>query len=175
MADSAVDIIEKALKNRADKNSVNLIEKEIEKLEAKKEKLLDMCLSGDIETSEYKKASERLNAEHLEISVKLKIIKENTVLIDRPQILKNANSIITGEAWDDIFYRSLVDKIIVYKDRTADVYMKLIPYKWRAKILKGKAEIDQYPLNRNNLSNAGASVPISVSVALSSGRGIVNR
>ncbi len=175
LADSAVDIIEKALKNRADKNSVNLIEKEIEKLEAKKEKLLDMCLSGDIETSEYKKASERLNAEHSVISVKLKIIKENTVLIDRPQILKNVNSIITGEAWDDIFYRSLVDKIIVYKDRTADVYMKLIPYKWRAKILKGKAEIDQYPLNRNNLSNAGASVPISVNVAFSSGRGIVNR
>ena len=175
LADSAVDIIEKALKNRADKNSVNLIEKEIEKLEAKKEKLLDMCLSGDIETSEYKKASERLNAEHSEISEKLKIIKENTVLIDRSQILKNVNSIISGEAWDDIFYRNLVDKIIVYKDRTADVYIKLIPYKWRAKILKGKAEIDQYPLNRNNLSNAGASVPISVNVALSSGRGIVNR
>ena len=175
LADSAVDIIEKALKNRADKNSVNLIEKEIEKLKAKKEKLLDMCLSGDIETSEYKKASERLNAEHSELSEKLIIKKENTVLIDRSQILKNVNSIISGEAWDDIFYRNLVDKIIVYKDRTADVYIKLIPYKWRAKILKGKAEIDQYPLNRNNLSNAGASVPISVNVALSSGRGIVNR
>ena len=37
-----------------------------------------------------------------------------------------------------------MDKIYVHKDRTIDVHLKLIPEKWQAKILKGKAEIERF-------------------------------
>ena len=177
---SVVDTIEEVLKICADKNSVEFFEKEIEKLEAKKEKLLDMCLSGDVETSEYKKATERLNSEHSELIRKLKTEKEKSALVDdKAQILKSVseyvNSITVGEEWDDTFYRNLVDKIVVYRDRSIDVHLKLIPEKWQAKILKGKAEIEECLQNHIILPDAGAPVPISVSVAFSSGSGIVNR
>ena len=83
------------------------------------------------------------------------------------------NSITVGEEWDDTFYRNLVDKIVVYRDRSIDVHLKLIPEKWQAKILKGKAEIEEYSQNHIILPDAGAPVPMSVRVALSSGSGIV--
>ena len=68
-----------------------------------------------------------------------------------------------------------MDKIYVHKDRTLDIHLKLIPEKWQAKILKGKAEIERFEQNQKILPNGGASVPISVSVPFNSGIGIVNR
>jgi uncharacterized FAD-dependent dehydrogenase len=44
--------------------------------------------------------------------------------------------------------RNIVEKIYVHKDSTIDVHLKLIPEKWQAKILKGKAEIEQYNQNQ---------------------------
>ncbi len=132
------------------------LEKEIAKLEAKKEKLLDMCLSGDIEASEYKTACERLNADHADLVKKLKREKESRNLIaDKKQIIKNITDYIdalsTGEGWDDIFYRNIVEKISVHKDRTIDVQLKLIPEKWQVKILKGKTEIERFEQIQNFL------------------------
>lgn len=180
LLDSVLATVDEVLRVCADKNSVEYFEKEIIKVESKKEKLLDMCLSGDIETAEYKKAYERLNSEHRELIDKLKIEKENRDLIKDKTVVIDAitdfvNALSVGEEWDDIFYRNIIDKIYVHKDRTIDVHLKLIPEKWQAKILKGKSEIKQFEENQNFLPKGGASVPISVSVALSSGIGIVKR
>ncbi len=180
LLDSVIGTVNEVMKICFDKNNAEYFENEIIKLETKKEKLLDMCLSGDVETSEYKKACERLNSEHAELVRKLNTEKEKSSLAaDKEQILSSitdyVNSITIGEEWDDILYRELVDKIVTYKDRTIDVHLKLIPEKWQAKILKGKAEIEEFSQNHIILPDAGAPVPISVNVALSSGRGIVKR
>ena len=180
LLNSVLGTVSEVLRVCADKNNVEYFEKEIAKLEAKKEKLLDMCLSGDIETSDYKKASDRLSEEHASLLAKLNEEKANSALVaDKSQIIESiteyVNSVAVGEEWDDIFYRNIVDKIYVHKDRTLDIHLKLIPEKWQAKILKGKAEIEQYNQNQNFLPQGGTSVPISVSVPFSSGMGMVNR
>ncbi len=120
-----------------------------------------MCLSGDIETSDYKKASERISEEHASLLSKLDEEKANSALVvDKEQIIKSitefVNSVAVGEEWDDIIYRNLVERR-------------------QAKILKGKAEIEQYNQNQIFLTNGGTSMPISVSVPFNSGIGIVNR
>ena len=180
LLDSVLDTVSEVLRSCADKNNVEYFEKEIAKLEAKKEKLLDMCLSGDIETSDYKKASDRLCEEHASLLAKLNEEKANSALVaNQSQIIESiteyVNSVAVGEEWDDIIYRNLVDKIYVHKDMTLDIHLKLIPEKWQAKILKGKAEIERFEQNQKILPNGGASVPISVSVPFSSGIGMVKR
>ncbi len=180
LLESVLGTVKEVLRVCAGNNNAENIEKEIAKLEAKKEKLLDMCLSGDIETSDYKKASERISEEHASLLSKLDEEKANSALVvDKEQIIKSitefVNSVAVGEEWDDIIYRNLVDKIYVHKDRTLDIHLKLIPEKWQAKILKGKAEIEQYNQNQIFLTNGGTSMPISVSVPFNSGIGIVNR
>ena len=92
------------------------------------------------------------------------------MLADKEKIISEirayVNSIIIGEAWSDTFYRNIVDKIVVSKNREIDIHMKFIPDKWSAKILYGKAEIDSY---NEKFSNQGTSEPISVSIAFNSG------
>ena len=180
LLDAVLGTVDEVLRVCADKNNVEYFENEIGKVEAKKEKLLDMCLSGDIETLEYKKACERLNAEHAELLSKLSKEKANRDMIaDKMQIIATITEYISalsvGEEWDDVFYRNIIDKIYVHKDRTIDVHFKLIPEKWQAKILKGKAEIEDFEQNQKILNQGGTSVPISVNVAFNSGIGIANR
>ena len=180
LLDAVLGTVDEVLRVCADKNNVEYFENEIGKVEAKKEKLLDMCLSGDIETLEYKKACERLNAEHAELLSKLSKEKANRDMIaDKTQIIATITEYISalsvGEEWDDVFYRNIIDKIYVHKDRTIDVHFKLIPEKWQAKILKGKAEIEDFEQNQKILNQGGTSVPMSVNVAFSSGSGIANR
>ncbi|MBQ2442038.1 MAG: hypothetical protein II498_01715, partial [Ruminococcus sp.] len=180
LLESVLCTVKEVLRVCAGNNNAENIEKEIAKLEAKKEKLLDMCLSGDIETSDYKKASERISEEHASLLSKLDEEKANSALVvDKEQIIKSitefVNSVAVGEEWDDIIYRNLVERIYVHKDRTLDIHLKLIPEKWQAKILKGKAEIEQYNQNQIFLSNGGTSMPISVSVPINSGIGFVKR
>ncbi|MCI2112625.1 MAG: hypothetical protein LKJ92_03980, partial [Ruminococcus sp.] len=127
-------------------------------------------------TSDYRKACERLKAEYETISEKLQKEKaHSSMLADKEKIISEikayVNSIITCEEWSDTFYRNIVDKIVVSKNRELDIHFKFIPDKWSAKILCGKAEIDSY---NEKFSNQGTSEPISVSVPLSSGKGIVN-
>ena len=96
------------------------------------------------------------------------------MLADKEKILSEikayVNSIIIGEEWSDTFYRNIVDKIVVNKNREIDIHLRFIPDKWSAKILCGKAEIDRY---NEKFSNQGTSQPISVKVAFNSGNGIV--
>ena len=133
LLDAVLGTVGEVLRVCADQNNVEFFENEVSKVEAKKEKLLDMCLSGDIETSEYKKACERLNAEHAELLGKLSKEKANRDMIaDKTQIISTIteyiNALSIGEEWDDIFYRDIIDKIYVHKDRTIDVHLKLKNY-----------------------------------------------
>ena len=168
---SVLATVSEVLKSDHSKDNIAYFENELEKIENKKERLLDMCLSGDIETSDYRKACERLKAEHDSLSEKLQKEKAHKQrLMDKETIIQEiktyVNSLTIGEEWNDTFYRSIVDKIIINKNREIDIHLKLIPDKWNAKILCGKAEIDSY---NQNFDNQGTSQPISVNTAFNSG------
>ncbi|MEE0859403.1 MAG: recombinase family protein [Acutalibacteraceae bacterium] len=172
--ESVLATVSEVLKSDHSKDNIAYFENELEKIENKKERLLDMCLSGDIETTDYRKACERLKAEHDSLSEKLQKEKAHKQrLMDKEKIIQEikayVNSLTIGEEWNDTFYRSIVDKIIINKNREIDIHLKLIPDKWNAKILCGKVEIDSY---NQNSDNQGTSQPISVNTAFNSGYGI---
>ncbi len=172
--ESVLATVSDVLKSDHSKDNIAYFENELEKIENKKERLLDMCLSGDIETSDYHKACERLKAEHDSLSEKLQKEKAHKQrLTDKETIIQEikayVNSLTVGEEWNNTFYRSIVDKIIINKNREIDIHLKLIPDKWNAKILCGKAEIDSH---NQNFGNQGTSQPISVNTAFNSGYGI---
>lgn len=175
--ESVLATVSEVLKSDHSKDNIAYFENELEKIENKKERLLDMCLSGDIETSDYRKACERLKAEHDSLLEKLQKEKAHKQrLMDKETIIQEiktyVNSLTIGEEWNDTFYRSIVNKIIINKNREIDIHLKLIPDKWNAKILCGKAEIDSY---NQSFDNQGTSQPISVNTAFSSGYGIAYR
>lgn len=172
--DTVRETVAEVLKSCTEKNNIEYFENEIKKVEDKKQKLLDMCLSGDVETSEYKKGYKRLNEEHSTLLEKLQKEKANNELAaDKSKIISDVSdyihAIALGEQWDDTFYRNIVDKILIHEDRTVNVHLKMFPEKWQAKILQGKAEIEQY--NRI-FTNQEHSEPTSVNIAFNSGYGM---
>lgn len=79
--ESVLQIVSDVMKSDNGKDNVTYFENELEKIENKKQKLLDMCLSGDIETSDYRKACERLKSEFDTISEKLQKEKAHSSML----------------------------------------------------------------------------------------------
>ncbi len=188
---SVLGTVSDVLQSCSETSSINYFESELQKIEGKKQKLLDMCLSGDIETAEYRKGCERLGEEYARLSEKLAEEKARAQLLaDKTQLMKDISdtihSLSAGEEWDDTFYRNMVDRIVVHADWTIDVHLKCIPDRWQARILQGRAEIEQFNAenhgnngqndsdseNDEKTANQGDSEPISVRMPFNSGYGI---
>lgn len=166
--------VESVVRTVSDNDNTAHFQKEIEKCESKKKKLLDMCLNGYIESKEYREAFDDLSNQVAELEKKL--IKEQSnqqMIADKEKIICDirnyVNAISTGKEWNDTFYRNIVDKIVVYNGRKMDIHLKLIPEKWQSRILAGTQEIEAY--EREKLS-CMCSKPMSVNKPLSSGIGI---
>lgn len=155
-------------------NNIDHFEKEIERCKEKKKRLLDMCLNGYIEAKEYREACDGITMQIIDLEEKLNREKSNQKIIeDKEKVIKDIREFVEnvscGAEWNDTFYRNIVDKIVVYRDRKIDIHLKLIPEKWQAKILAGAGEINAYESKK---SSCVCSTPISVSKPFSSGYGI---
>ena len=178
-----IDIVSDVIRKTEKNSLVSYYEKQLEKIEGKKQKLLDLCLSEDITTEEYRKGFERLNTEYKDMFKKLSEEKEKYSLAqDQANIISSIKdhieSIIISEQWDESFYRNLVERIEVFNDRSLNIHLNLMPHTCCAKVLKGKEVVEQNAQKMRAKSALytyrGSSVPTSVSVALSSGRGMLN-
>lgn len=152
-------------------NNSDHFEKEIERCKEKKKRLLDMCLNGYIEAKEYREACDEITMQIIDLEEKLSREKSNQKIIeDKEKIIKDIREFVEnvscGAEWNDTFYRNIVDKIVVYRDRKIDIHLKLIPEKWQAKILAGAGEINAYESKK---SSCVCSIPISVNKPFSSG------
>lgn len=166
--------IESVVKSVSDDDNTTHFQNEIARCEDKKKKLLDLCLNGYIEVKEYREVCDDLSSQITDLKQKLSKEQSNQqMLADKEKIIADikeyVNSISTGEEWNDTFYRNIVDRIIVYKGRKMDIYLKQIPEKWQGKILAGTREISTYGSEKHSCV---CSEPISVSKPLSSGYGI---
>ena len=152
-------------------NNADHFEKEIERCKEKKKRLLDMCLNGYIEAKEYREACDEITMQIIDLEEKLSREKSNQKIIkDKEKVIKDIREFVEnmscGAEWNDTFYRNIVDKIVVYRDRKIDIHLKLIPEKWQAKILAGAGEINTYESKK---SSCVCSTPISVNNPFSSG------
>lgn len=175
---SIIDKMTKALKtilqSNNELNTLALLTKQLEKAEGKKEKLIDILLSGDITTQEYREARERLDSEIDEIKSQIAKQKDfDNLLSEKENIISDTQryieNLLTGNEWNDMFYRRLIDRIVVYKDRKMDIHLSMMPEKWQGQIIKGKREIEAYEAQSIACET---STPMSVSSPFSSGYGI---
>lgn len=173
-----IDKMTKALKtvlqSNSELNALAHLTKQLEKEEDKKKRLLDILISGDITTQEYREAKEKLDNEIDEIKSQIEKQKDfDNLLAEKENIIsdtqKYIENLLSGNEWNDMFYRRLIDKIVVYKDRKMDIHLSMLPEKWQGQIIKGKREIEAY---ETKSIPCDTSTPISVSKPLSSGYGI---
>lgn len=166
--------VESVIQNVSGNDNISRIEKEIDKCDEKKKRLLDMCLNGYIEAKDYRAACDELEIQITELQSALAEEKEKQKMIsDKEKMINEIKNFVSniscGAEWNDTFYRNIVDKILAYNERKMDIHLKLIPGSWQAQILAGTRDINAY---ENKKCTCVCSEPISVSRPFNSGYGM---
>ena len=131
-----VEIVKQALTaGDDDKTDVAKLERRMEAAAAKREKLLDLYLSKDITKDEYRQMSERYVKEKEDLLKKISDAQRQKEMAGNQEemiqdIAATIRALAFGERQDDIFYRHIVEKIVVYSREHIEVTLNLLPYKW---------------------------------------------
>ena len=141
------------------------LEYQIEQLTKKKADVLDAFISQQITKDEMKLVNERYDRELDALRVRLDAAHSREGVAYEPEDLRKdverqITAIVRGETDSEIFYKNLLDHMVIHKDRRVEVYLNLLPQKWTF-ILEN---LRQTPVCQND-----PSVPMSVSSPFSSG------
>lgn len=119
----------------ADKNEMEKLKKRLKMLSEKKERLMDLYIGKEITKEEYRKMVEKYETEKQTVAKQIEDAeKQNDLINHQEEILKDIVStieaMVLGEKQDDIFYRNIVDRIVVYSRQNIEIYLNLLPFKW---------------------------------------------
>ncbi len=153
------------------------LEYQIEQLTKKKADVLDAFFSRQITEGEMKLVNQRYDFELDALRVRLEAVRskgaaayETEVL--REDVQKKITAIVGGETDSETFYKNLLDRMVVHKDKRVEVYLNLLPQKWTF-ILEDLRDVnrtlEEKGAVKNKVCKNGPSVPISVSSPFSSG------
>lgn len=150
--------------------SAEKLEYEIRQLTGKKESILDAFFSKDITKEEMKLMNERYDHQLAELQSALRAARERKQLSYETAALKADVKAHMGELVDrekdEIFYRSILDTMIVYPQRRIELRLNLLPTKWRF-VLDSIADIRRRSLGVG--CHYDPSVPMSVRRPFNSG------
>lgn len=155
----------------AGENELPKLERRMEAVSEKKEKLLDLYLSKDITKDEYRRMVERYEKEKADLEERIKDARHQKELTENQEemiadIAATIRALALGEQQDDTFYRNIVEKIVVYSREHIEIYLNLLPYKWAYTL----AELPGNPGKKKPVltEHFNTDIPISVKVPLHS-------
>lgn len=114
---------------------IEKLERKMEILQEKKERLMDLYIGKEISKTEYRRMAEKYDSDTADIKKQIKKADEQQGTEKSKEemfadIATTIKALVLGEKQDDTFYRSIVDRIIVHSRDNIDIYLNLLPYKW---------------------------------------------
>ena len=180
-------------------DSAEKLEHEMEQLQKKKEDVLDAFFSQTVTKEEMRMMNERYDRQMAGLQTRLDAVREKEKLhYDTNQlsadVRKQVNAILSGDTDSEVFYKNILDQMVVYKDCHVELRLNLLPMKWvfvldrlaclkhqiqgekllKTPVCKNDTEISGEPEAEKSEENQGfaapvckeePSVPISVSSA----------
>lgn len=141
------DIAELSIEEKT--KSADDIQGKIDRLEHKKDNLLDMCLTDVISKSDFKIKNDKINAEISVLQTELEEIKELATTKQRQQdrmdnIIKEIDRVLQLDSEDlDGLLGTVTQSITVYEGHTVVVRLKDIPFNFRV-AYKSTGKLDTY-------------------------------
>lgn len=129
--------------------SADDIQNKIDRLEYKKDNLLDMRLSDEISKSDFNTKNDKLNTEISKLKAELEEIKEFATTKQRQQdrmddIIKEIDRVLQLESEDlDELLGTVTQSITVYENHTVVVRLKDVPFNFRV-VYKSTGRLDTY-------------------------------
>lgn len=169
IADNLIKTINKVISLDMTGADTNTLEDKIEAAQKKRTDLIDLYTSGDIDRDEFTALRAKYDAEIDSLKSMVESMEKQQVVIAKQKELmediKNAvDELIGGIEYEDEFYTQLLDKMVINDRENIDVYLNLLPLKWSYTVATASKKA---LASERNISEA--SLPISVSIALSSG------
>lgn len=136
LAEELTDIVKTVLEaGEAYLDDAGKLQRKLDALQEKKERLMDLYIGKEITKAEYHRMAQKYGVDGVIIREQLEKAGERqeaksgkeAILAD---IVCTTQALVLGEKQDGVFYRAIVDKIIVQSRENMDVYLKLLPYKW---------------------------------------------
>lgn len=147
-------------------DSMEKLEYSLAQIAKKKEAVLDAFFSKDITKEEMRQMNEKYDREGAALQAQLekartraKITYDTATLHD--DVKKQVQAIVQGKTDSEVFYKNVLDKMVVYHDRRVEVKLNLLPQVWTFVLEK-----------LSQVSHCDPSVPISVSSPFSSSKGM---
>ena len=111
------------------------LEHEMEQLTKKKEDVLDAFFSQSITKEEMRMMNERYDRQMAELQTRLDAVREKEQLhydTNRlgADVRKQVNAILSGDTDSEVFYKNILDHMVVYKDCHVELRLNLLPMKW---------------------------------------------
>lgn len=129
----AIDSIKTCAQTEAD--SAEKLQYETEQLTRKKQKVLDAFFSMSITKEEMRMMNERYDKQIADLNERLKTVKEKDSLhyeTDslKEDVRKQITNLASGLTQSEIFYRNVLDQMVVCPDQRVEVKLNLLPQKW---------------------------------------------
>lgn len=111
-----------------------VLEHQIEQLTKRKADVLDAFFSRQITKDEMKLMNRRYDRELGALRAKLDVLHTKEGAADeseelRKDVEQRITAIVRGETDSEAFYKSLLDHMVVHKDKRVEVYLNLLPQK----------------------------------------------
>ena len=146
------------------------LEYQIEQFTKKKSDVLDAFISKQITKDEMKLVNERYDKELDNLRSRLEAARSKAGISYKPETLqrdvkKKITAIVGGETDSEVFYKNLLDHMVVYKDKKVEVHLNLLPQKW-VFVLESLSEANRRLTDQNMVKNEVCNAQYDVSPIL---------
>ena len=170
---NVVTIVMEAIENckKSDFDSVEKLQEETQQILEKKQNVLDAFFSRNITKEEMRMMNERYDKQIFELQERIDKTKARERMnYETGSLRKDVKSkivdMVSGLADSDIFYKNVLDHMIIYPDQRVEVRLNLLPQRWNF-VLRKISEFN------GGVCNYNPSVPMSVRIPVTSLYGIV--
>lgn len=116
-----------------EKNDIVKLEKKIQELQEKKSKAVDFMINGIITQAELFQQRKWYDEKIQTLHSSLDKVKKNAEIQNRQQdsmeqYIQELDKIIEYNYDDDIIFKEILEKIIIYRNHSLDVYLKGVPF-----------------------------------------------
>ena len=126
------------------------LSKKITDIEGQQARLIEIFMGGNITKDEFLAAREKSDVELANLREMLESLEKQDIIVRNYQtLMKDIEEafceMLEGASCDDIFYRQILNKMVVHDRDNIDVYLNILPEKWSYTVAKAskKAEASE--------------------------------
>ena len=133
VANGIISIVKKVVSSGASTHNLTV---QIANIEQKKERVLELYMNKDIDKDDFSKARNKYIAKIAELKAIISATcKGGCISRHQDQLMNDISAtvnelIANNDMYDEMFYRHLLESMVVHNKNHIDVHLKLLPYKW---------------------------------------------